>query len=503
MSSRWLDSASGRTHLALSFVCGAASNLAFAPFGFYPLIFLTLAVLFVIWYKSSAAICLKSGLLFGFGLYAPGISWLYISVHEFGEAPALFAILVVAALAVLLSLVLAGAGYLQSKFSCTPSIRLIVVIPAIWVFLEWVRSWLFTGFPWLYVGYTQTDSWLVGWASILGVLGVSFAVCVLAGIVASIYIRGMQIGILVPGLLIVLGGLASLDPPWIQTGQPVSAALLQGDVNIRDKWNLRKARGYLEFYYTQSQKLNDVDLVVWPEIALPYTDTRLEKLKLWERLKSLNPDFLVGVLEEHTSAGVQAYYNSAYGISNSIQIYRKSRLVPFGEYTPFRSLLNWLESVVLIPAADFDSYRGRQLPLELANEKIGVSICYEDAFPTDVLRMLPEASILVNISEDAWFGRRLAPAQRLQMSRMRAIETGRPVLRAANQGLSASIDHKGRIIDILSQDEGKVLMTTVRPATGTNPFVLLGNYPVLILCIVSLFVVLRVAQSARTRSDKH
>ena len=484
----WIDKLSPRKRYTAGLLCGAASNLAFEPFGVYPVIFVTLAVLFVLWRMGSVTTCAVTGFTFGLGLFIPAVSWLFISVHQFGQAPPVFAAAVVVLLAAILSAVIALGGAVQIMFNNYPGIRLLVIMPAVWVLCEWVRSWLFTGFPWLYVGYTQTDSYLVGWASIFGVLGVSYAVSAIAAVLAFYYCLGFIRRVIIGGIVIAVGGFVLVNPPWIQTSEPIEVAMLQGDVDIHDKWDIRQARKHLEFYYTKSQQLSDVDLVVWPEIALPYTDKRLEKLKLWDRLAALPPDFVVGVLEEDMDTQTVRYYNSAFGISETIQKYRKKRLVPFGEYTPFRSLLKWLDQWVVIPASDFDAYTLRQAPLAVAGQTVGVSICYEDAFPTDMLDMLPEASVLVNISEDAWFGRNLAPSQRLQMSKMRAIESGRPVLRVANQGLSASIDHNGNVIDILSQDQGTVLKATVYPSTGTNPYVVWGNYPIVGYCFILLIV---------------
>ena len=275
-------------------------------------------------------------------------------------------------------------------------------------------------------------------------------------------------------------------PAWIHENSPIKVALVQGDIEIHAKWDRQQARHHLNYFVTQTEALNESDLVIWPEIALSYTATELEKLKLWELLQSYPPDVLLGVLEEQVVDQETIYYNSAFGISDKIQKYRKSHLVPFGEYTPFRFLLGWLKDFVIIPSSDMSAYDEPQMPLMLAGQPAGVSICFEDAFPSEILKMLPEANYLINISEDAWFGRVLAPAQRLQMSRMRAMETGRPVLRVANKGISASIDHKGQVIDQLSQADGKVLMTAITPTTGENTFVKLGNITIIFIFSICL-----------------
>lgn len=479
MISNWLK-------ISVALVCGFLTNFAFEPAGIYPLVIVTLAVLFGIWGSSSPKLCALTGFAFGLGLFGYGISWLYISIHEFGAAPPALAVIFVMLLVCLLSMFIALCGYLQAIIDIPPHRRYLYLIPSMWVMFEWIRTWVLTGFPWLIVGYSQTDSWIAGWANFVGVLGVSMVVCVVAGVIAYSYLHGLKLTMVTFGTLIVLCGIPTLDPSWIHELPPIKVALVQGDIEIHDKWDPQQARHHLNYFVTQTEALSESDLVIWPEIALSYTDTVLEKLKLWELLQSYPPDVLLGVLEEQTVGQETVYYNSAVGISDEIQKYRKSHLVPFGEYTPFRFLLGWLKDFVIIPSSDMSAYDEPQKPLMLAGQPAGVSICFEDAFPSEILKMLPEASYLINISEDAWFGRVLAPAQRLQMSRMRAMETGRPVLRVANKGISASIDHKGQVIDQLSQADGKVLMTAITPTTGKNTFVKLGNITIIFIFSICL-----------------
>jgi len=402
---------------------------------------------------------------------------------------------VVVVLAFILSLVVGLAGFLQAKINPPQAWKYLALMPVLWVVGEWTRGWLLSGFPWLYVGYSQTDSWLIGWAPLTGVLGVSLAVCVVAGAIAQFSHnnrRGWFAATLVVTLVCVVG-YATRQIDWSSEKlTPIDIAVIQGDVSVSEKWDRQNALRMLDFFVTLSKAQTAADLVIWPEIALPYLDTRLEKIQLWRTLEKHSADFLVGVFEEKTEAGLTHYYNSAFGISaDGVQKYRKSRLVPFGEYTPFEQWLGWLDEMVILPASDLSAYPAEQQPLKLAGHTAGVSICYEDAFPADVRKMLPAASYLVNLSEDAWFGQRLAPHQRLQMSRMRAIETARPVIRAANRGISVAIDHRGRIINKLAQNEGKLLQTKIVPTTGVTPFVRFGFVPILIICATLFALALR------------
>ncbi len=462
-------------------VAGAVANFGFLTPGIFAATLVSLVALFYLWNAATPKHCAFLGFMFGLGLYSVGISWLYVSIHDFGQATPLLAGLLVAILVCFLALFTAFVGYVQAKIRTPMLWRYLLLIPALWVLAEWCRSWIFTGFPWLYVGYSQVDVWLAGWAPLLGVLGVSFATCVIAGAVAFTILGGFRVGVLAFALLFLGVGSVSYYVNWSTPNEkPISAALIQGNITIFEKWNRNLATEHLRFYIEQSRLSETNDLVVWPESTLPYLDNRLEKLKLWELLKIHPSDFLVGVLEIQQHDKEEIIFNSAYAISNEIQKYRKHRLVPFGEFTPFREFLGWILQFVQIPASDLSSYKEPQKPLLLAGQLAGVTICYEDVFPTEILKMLPESTFLINISEDGWFGENLAPYQRLQISRMRAIETARPVLRVANRGISASIDAKGNIIDQLNQ--GKVLETTIVPATGATPFVRAGNVPILLLC---------------------
>ncbi|MDE0310410.1 MAG: apolipoprotein N-acyltransferase [Acidiferrobacterales bacterium] len=484
--------------LLSAFGAGLLTNAAFEPGGVFPLVFVTLAVLFWIWSESSARICAWSGFVFALGFYGFGIHWIYNSLHDFGGAPPGLAGFMVFALACFLSLLVAAGGFLQARLRISGTLRCLAVIPAVWVAVEWIRSWILTGFPWLYVGYSQTDSWLAGWAPILGVLGVSFMVCLIAGFLVHSYRTGFRIDVMVLTLAVALAGLWGRTIDWTsETHPPINVAIVQADVDILDKWNFNNARSHLDFFVAQTAALVNQDLVLWPEIAIVQTDRRLDKLKLWRLLESLAPDVLVGVVEEQQIDDRTVHYNSAFGISDDVHKYRKRHLVPFGEFIPFRSLLGWLNNYIEIPESDFTSYDGIQPPLVLAGQPAAISICYEDAFPLEFFQVLPEATYLVNLSEDAWFGDRLAPFQRLQMSRMRAIEAARPLLRAANKGISAAVDHKGNVVAQLMQDEGKVLKTQITPKSGSTPYVRFGNVPVLLLCVISFALALVRRRPAR------
>ncbi len=489
----------------LAFALGCATLAAFAPFGLFPVSIAALAILFALWRDSPPWQSARIGFAFGFGLFIVGVHWIYISVRAFGGAPVAVAVAAVCVIAMIQALFFAIIGYIQSIAKVSQTVRFLALLPALWVLAEWVRSWLFSGFPWLYIGYTQTDSWLNGFAPIAGVLGMSLAVCATASALALMRLgkQSWRQNALLLSLvaLIWIAGAVGGRIDWV-TAAPnqLDIALVQADVSIEDKFDRASAKRTLQHFLQASDDAREADLIVWPETALAYSVEQLRETDFFYHLQTHPSDFLFGVLEFRQGDASDSVYNSVYGVSEEIGVYRKRHLVPFGEYVPLRNWVSKLDEWVYLPD-DMTAFTDVQRPIEVANTKVGVSICYEIAFPAEVLRMLPEASVLVNVSEDAWFGRMVAPFQQLQMSRVRAMESGRPVLRAANQGVSAAIDHKGSIIAMLKQADGTTLHAKVKPAYGSTPFVKGGQIGIVMSAfgLIGLCVFIRVAKKARSR----
>jgi apolipoprotein N-acyltransferase len=236
-------------------------------------------------------------------------------------------------------------------------------------------------------------------------------------------------------------------------------------------------------YLDLSAAHTDRDLIVWPEAALPFYLDELPP-DFWAALDRHPAHFVVGILERRTDDGVQSDYNSILAVADGRALYRKAHLVPFGEYLPFPLVLSWLIDYLKIPMSDFSAWEGFQETIEVAGVPASTSICYEDAFQDEVRRSLDDAVLMINVSEDSWFGDSLAPHQRLDMARMRALENGRPMVRAGNSGISAVIDHAGNITARTPQFRRVVLLAEVQPTRGVNPFTLFGSWPTVILCSV-------------------
>lgn len=483
-------------------MAGVLTPLAFSPFHLFPLAILTPAVLFWLWRNGSAARAAWRGFIFGVGMFAVGVSWVYVSMHEFGNMPVPLAALATLVFVAILAAYPALLGFMQARFLRRDSLwHAVLVLPSLWVLFEWWRSWFLTGFPWLNLGYSQSDTWLAGYAPLVGVYGVSLAVVLCAGCAVACVQFPNYLGRLISLLaLIWLGGWGASVVEWsAPDGDPMRVTLVQANVPLHEKWSPLNRDTLLERYRQLSESAPSSHLIVWPESAIPATlhqvdPAYLEGLRDFARERGT--DFLIGVIERDENR--RDYYNSVIVLGSSSDVYRKQHLVPFGEYIPLEPLSRWLMSTLRIPMSQLSSGTSPQLPLRAAGRSIGVSVCYEDAFGEELINALPQASLLVNVSEDAWFGDSLAPHQRLQMARVRALETARPMLRAANTGPSAIIDHRGRVSSASPQFQQYLLHSEVQPMRGMTPYARVGNTLVVALALV-LFIIGGLAARSRNK----
>ena len=494
---------------SLALLAGASLPLAFAPFSLFPIAVLSPALLFFLWQNISPKRAFWRGLLYGIGQFGMGVSWIYISFHQFGGLPLFWAILLTGAFVLLMALYPALLGGLLSRFfpDNTP-LKWLLVLPASWTLIEWLRGWLFTGFPWLSLGYSQIDSPLNGFAPLLGVYGVSW----LTAFSAALLIYAFNIKELkknenitspvkrsvislnltvtsfhkspffrISAILIIVwgGGWIFSGISWTSAnGQPLKIALIQGNVPQEFKWLSDYQIPSMQRYLRLSQEHRDADIIIWPETAIPmfyrdvpkYMPGFLEYLTR-EHIK-YDTDFLLGVPVMKTDG---SYYNSVTSLGTQPGFYYKHHLVPFGEYIPFQSTFGELLALLDVPLSAFSAGDARQVNLRSAGEAIGISICYEDAFGELIRNSLPAATLLVNVSNDAWFGDSIAPHQHLEIARMRALESGRYLLRATNTGISAMIDVKGKIMAQAPQFNIITLRVIAQPYQGTTPYVRFGN----------------------------
>ena len=473
-------------------LAGALLVLAYAPLEWFPLAFIAPAILFYHWSQATPAEAAWLGFLFGLGLFGAGASWVYVSVHEFGYMPAPMAAFFVFLFVCFLSLFPAMAGWLQARLAQPGLMRLLFTAPVLWVLFEWVRGWLMTGFPWLHLGYTQTGSPLMHLAPLLGVYGMSFFVAIIAGLLALLP-HSVPVHRLLAVTAITLVFMGSWFAGRLEfvrpDGELFRVALVQANIPLVDKWKPGAATRITQLYQEMSRPVAEQSaLIVWPEGAIPdgwQRNAARVEMGLPQRADGSRPDYLLGSIDMPDEG---QYYNAAIGLSDKNSIYRKQHLVPFGEFLPFAGILGWLIDYLHIPMSDFSSWQGVQTPPILAGHRAGVSICYEDAFGEELIAAAGDSAYLVNLSEDAWFGDSLAPHQRLQMARVRARETGRSFLRAANTGITAVIAPTGEISARLEPFQRSVLTATVTPMSGLTPYVRYGNIPLLVLLGVWLLV---------------
>lgn len=499
--------------MVAALVLGAVSVLGFAPFHAWALPIVTLTLLFLLWEQSprprSAA---ALGFAYGLGTFTAGTSWIYISLHTFGGMPAALTAVATLLFCAVVACYPAFAGWLSLRIGARASdsgqstLRLLVAMPAAWTVAEVLRTYLFTGFPWLEMGYSQVPgSPLAGYAPLLGSHGVTLAAAACAGGVALAISRVTHNRSLKPlvapfavlAAVVAAGALLRL-PTWTAPfGAPLKVALLQGNVAQERKFTPDTLPLIFDQYRAMVER-SDARLIILPETAFPtflhrIDDDYLEALSA--KARSNGGDILFGVAIADPVQ--QAYFNSVVSVGVSPpQTYRKYHLVPFGEYLPLRPVFAWVLDVLQIPMADFTPGSSAPHPLAVAGQQLALGVCYEDAFGPLMLRQLPAATLLVNVSNDAWFGESLAAEQHWQIAQMRAAETGRMMLRANNTGITGIIDVDGRTVSRLPPFVEGTLEGIVQGRSGATPYTRWGDAAIV---FAGLFIAVAAAVAARRR----
>jgi apolipoprotein N-acyltransferase len=469
----------------IAFFAGAATVLAFAPAGLQPLALATLALLVHRWAEASPRQCFFTGLWFGTGFFVAGVSWVYVSMSEFGGMPAPLAAFATAFFCVFLAVFPATAGWLQARIPASLAVRVCLLIPATWTLFEWLRGVIFSGFPWLAVGYASVGGPLQGYAPLGGVYALTFLTLSLAAML-WLALRRVRPLVALAALVAFLGvGEALRHVAWsTPEGQPVEVSLLQGNVPQEMKFRPERYARILETYARLAES-SQAKLIVLPETAVPNWLDQVDPnylANLAGIARRNGGDLLLGVAYREPP---RTYYNSVVSLGTARpQIYHKHHLVPFGEFVP--PGFDWLMRTVDIPMSNFS--RGRLAPpaLQVAGQRVAVNICYEDVFGDEIAARLPEATLLVNVSNVAWFGDSLAPAQHLQMARLRAVETGRMHLTATNTGITAAIDRDGSVLGYLPPYTEGRLEVRAQGYAGTTPYAQLRDWPILALCLALL-----------------
>ena len=484
--------------ILIAWLAGAVFIFALAPYGFWPVALVSPAILYALLMPDmTGKRAFVIGQAYGTGLWCVGAFWLYTSIHVYGDTPVWLALIMIALMGLGMGLF---HGFLALIFNRVVG-KQPLSFAALWVLQEWMKTWLFTGFPWLFVGYAFTEQyWLSSLAPVAGVFAVSFvAVLLAASLVELLRRRG---GYMIPtaALLIVSCALWLLNPQWTKPkGTPdLSVSLIQGNIPQDLKWLTEYQVETLKIYATLSSTEWGSDMILWPESSIPmFQDEALGFIsEVVKVAKETDTTWVTGIPYKDTAAfdaktdKYPPFYNSVIALGADAEgLYKKQRLVPFGEYIPFEGMLDILPN--LAGSQDIMSYsRGSeaQSPLQVRGHNLGAAVCYEVAYPDTTRKNAINTDFLLTISNDAWFGSSAGPLQHLQMVQMRALENGRWFMRATNTGVTAIIDHKGHIVKRAPQFERTVLRGNVQARVGNTPYMRAGNYPILIIIALLLLL---------------
>ncbi|MFB2679870.1 apolipoprotein N-acyltransferase [Shewanella mangrovisoli] len=490
--------------LVLAFILGASTALSFAPYSLW--IIYPIAMALALWLSSSLApkASFFHWLSFGFGCFAVGISWVHVSMDTFGGLPLAASVGLMALLALYLALypALTGLGLAWLTRTNTPSLwRNLLLFPALWVLTEWARGWVMTGFPWIWAGYSQTQGPLKELASIIGALGLSFLIAMLAGALALCFSKRYK-SLLI--LLPIIAVAAWVTPKLTQikpTGESVKVALVQGNIPQSMKWEPEALWPTLLKYMDLSREHFDADIIVWPEAAIPAPESMVQDfLDNANKVANLNhTSIITGIISRQHDE----FYNSLIVLGNHNQKqqdtpdyesdgsnqFKKHHLLPIGEFVPFEALLRPIAPFFNLPMSSFAQGDYQQPNLSAVGHKIAPAICYEIAFPEQLRDSVNLGTdLLLTVSNDAWFGTSNGPLQHMEIAQMRAIELGRPLVRATNNGVTAVVDENGNITAALPQFETGVLSATIPLVTGQTWFAKIGQTPLLLLCAALLLL---------------
>lgn len=504
----WISREGWVGHLVAG-VAGALTPLALAPFNYWPIGLISVALLYSGLRDLPARAGFWRGWWYGFGAFTVGTSWVFVSIHQYGSAPAPLAgfltLLFVAGLALFFALF----AWIWCKWLYREHkpLQSALAFAALWVTIEALRGWIFTGFPWLYLGYAQQAGPLAGLAPLGGVWLLSFAMVLTATLLLnmSVYISRWPQTCAALCLLIIMWGAGFWlrGYSWTTPGDtPLHVVAVQGNIEQGLKWNPQQLNAQLTLYRELTQSAPSADLYVWPETAVPvlkeYAEAYLGQMQRWAR--EHNAALITGLpLRQTDSQGQMRYYNGIQAFGQGDGLYLKQKLVPFGEYVPLQDLLRGLISFFDLPMSDFVPGPVGQAPLSALGYHIAPYICYEVIYPEFAADLAAQSELLLTVSNDAWFGSSIGPVQHLQMAQMRALESGRWMIRATNTGISALIDAHGTIQKVAPQFERTTLHGEVIPMRGLTPYLEWRSWPLAGVCTVLLLIAFL---SSRRNSDR-
>lgn len=489
-----------------SLMLGAISTLAFAPFNLWPIAILTLTGLIVLIAGKKIRQAALVAFYWGFGFFATGISWVYVSIASFGGLPTIANLIIISLLIAYLALYPTLFAFLSAKLSPNLSkFNYFCTIPCLFTLTEWLRGYLFTGFPWLWLGYSQTDGPLACLAPIIGSLGISFILALLSSSCAYSWLnwrknraKPILLALLLGTIFIVTTLVKNIN--WVTpSNKETSIALVQANVAQAEKWKSKNFWSILDKYLELTSNLK-ADLIIWPETAIPAKEQQVQYIlkDLDNALQVSKQSLITGLIDYNN----KNYYNQIISIGfnennnkynyPAARKYTKQHLLPFGEYLPFKKFFSALSPFFEQAIANFSSRKNKTTNLKAANLNLATAICYEIIFSSELrAQILPTTDAILTVSNDTWFGNSLGPIQHMQIARMRALEFARPVIRATNNGISAIVAANGKITAQLPQFKLAVLTAKITPTHGLTPFSKWGNIPLycyMFICLILSFL---------------
>ena len=493
----------------LAVVAGALTTLALAPYDIWPLAMVSLAMLYLGLRDLTPRQALGRGWCYGFGIFGAGTSWIYVSIHSFGGASVLLAGFLMLLFSAAVALFFALPAWLWVRWLRRNEAPLAdaLAFAALWMAQEAFRGWFLTGFPWMYSGYSQLDGPLAGLAPVGGVWLISFVLALSAALLCNL--PGTRLrqrkSFMAAGVVLLLApwaaGLALKSYAWTEpAGAPLSVAAMQGNIEQSMKWDPDQVNAQLALYRDMTFTARRTDLVIWPETAVPILlDQATGYLDMMGRFASERHSALItGVPIRQESNGERRFYNGITVTGDGEGTYLKQKLVPFGEYVPLQDILRGLISFFDLPMSDFARGPADQTLLNAKGNSIATFICYEVVYPEFAAGMAAGSDLLLTISNDTWFGTSIGPLQHLQMAQMRALEAGRWMIRATNNGVTALIDPHGQITQQIPQFKQGIMYGEVTPMQGLTPYLRWKSMPMLFVCLALFGWALLASRMAKT-----
>ncbi|MDN2662956.1 apolipoprotein N-acyltransferase [Psychromonas sp. 14N.309.X.WAT.B.A12] len=502
--------------LIVAALLGAIQVFAFAPFQQWWVLYPSFVGLFLLLKQAKLhhkKLFLVS-FVFNLSMFVATLHWIYVSMDLFGGMPFIASALLIVLLCAYLAIFPSLALWLSYRIPTqSDMIRLLLILPSFWLIMDWVRGWFLTGFPWAYLGYSHADTPLVGFAPILGVQGITLAIMLICACLTLILLKQSQKFASLLILSIVMSGYSLKQLSFTELQAPIKVALVQGNIDQNQKWEPDQLYPSILKYLGLSGIKNDVastetaeqnedskqqaELIIWPESAIAALEIDMQRFlqSLSRKLEEENKTLLTGIINYDINK--DEYFNSIIMLGQlpsnqgysqtSPNRYSKHQLLPIGEFVPFESLLRPLAPYFNLPMSSFQRGGAHQANLKFADTTLAAALCYEIAFPELLRENIHEKTgLILTLSNDAWFGHSIGPAQHLEIARMRAIELGRPLLRSTNNGITAIFDSKGQEIERLPSNVDAVLRQEVQPAYGFTPYQRVGQTPLFMLCLLAL-----------------